>query len=125
MKPIDNSPSFVSIEDVKGETTGTVFNGKFKVKPYITNRERSDVARLMDDLANGIITDTSQRVLLSTIAHLSFHVVEAPDWWGDMGLDLVDQEPIYALSDKVKELQNPAKAEEKPLTKAAPAKKTG
>ena len=52
---------------------------------------------------------------MSTLAHLSLHVIssEGVDWWKDNGLNLLDSEPVFALAAEIKKLQNPKKDEPK------------
>jgi hypothetical protein len=109
---MDNGLFYLRLENVTGEKTGTVYNGEFQVKKYLTNREGIDVSRLTETLCAGIVRNESQIIFLTTLANLAFHVVKAPDWWGDRGFDLLDKEPVWQLGDKLLELQKPPKKEE-------------
>lgn len=108
---IDNSPVFIRLEDVKGEKTGTSYTGEFKVKKYLNHKESTDATRLAEQLLRGIERSEERIAFLSTLAHLAFHIIEAPDWWGDNGLDLLDKEPVWVLAEKLSLVQQPPKEE--------------
>lgn len=105
---------FIRLENVKGERTGTLYNGEFQVKKYLKNRESADATRLAETLCRGIERDVELINLLTTVAHLAFHIEKSPDWWGDKGLDLSDKEPIWALAEQLVK-------EQKPKEESAPA----
>lgn len=115
---IENGPFFLQLEDVVGERSGDIYKGEFQVKKYLTNRERSDVARLTEGWIRGIERNQEEITFLSTLAHLAFHVVKAPLWWGDKGFDLIDREPVWKLADLLLELQKPAVKAETPPSAA-------
>src|SRR5690554_1602461 len=104
----DNDPRWVDVES-KGEITGRKYLGRFKLKPHLTLGERADAVRLAENYCRGIVTAVDQRNFLTTIAYLNFHVVESDaTWWKDeKKFELLDEDPIYAISRKVQELQNP------------------
>lgn len=104
---IENGPFFLQLENITGEFTGEIYNGEFQVKKYLTNRERSDVARLTESWIRGIERNQDEMTFLSTLAHLAFHVTKAPTWWGDKGFDLQDREPVWKLADLLLDLQKP------------------
>jgi len=110
---VNNEPVWVDVEAV-GEFTKQKYFGKFSIKPYLTNGERADVARLAQMYCRGITDDIDQKTFLTTLAFLKFHIVEADaDWWTNGGLDPLDQSPCFAIAVKVRELQDPVKPEEK------------
>ena len=55
----------------------------------------------------GIDKSSDQRLFLSTLAFLKFHVVESnATWWNDgFGLEIVDEEPVFEISRKIQEIQ--------------------
>jgi hypothetical protein len=118
---INNSNDFLSMENVEGERTKKKYTGRFTVKRYLVFKEKVDVARLNGVLGAGV-TDDAMLDLISAYAHLAFHIVEAPKWWGDRGLDLEDTAPVWWLIDKVLELQKPTQEEEKVIEPAAEKK---
>ena len=108
---IDNSPVYIKLEEVKGEKTGSLYTGEFTIKKFLTQKERIDATRLAESLARGIERSPADLEYVTMIAHLAFHVISAPAWWGDKGLDLYDREPAWALSDKLIEVQNPKESQ--------------
>jgi len=114
----DNGPFYLRLEGVVGEKTGQTYNGEFHVKKYLTNREGTDVARLTEALCVGITRNQDQIVFLTTLANLAFHVIKAPEWWGDKGFDLKDKDPVWKLGELLLELQKPPKVD----TPATPPK---
>lgn len=110
---IDNSPVWLEVDCV-GENTGAHYFGRFEVKRYLNNREKSDIARLFETYVRGISEDVQQRGLLYALAQLNFHVLSTDAaWWTDKGLDLLDDEPVVQLMAKLREIQT-VKKEEKP-----------
>ena len=106
----DNEPKWIDVE-ATGEVTKHKYMGRFKLKPYLTLGERADAVRLAENYCRGIVTAIDQRDFLTTLAFLNFHVVETDaDWWKDeKKFQLLDEAPVYSLSRKVRELQNPEK----------------
>lgn len=105
---LGNEPVWTDLECV-GEQTGEKYFGRFQVKRYLTHRERGEAVRLAETLCRGIETTIEHRTLLTTIAFLSSHIIESDaKWWGDRGLDLLDEQPIWELAKKIRELQRPA-----------------
>jgi hypothetical protein len=92
--------------DCVGENTGTKYFGKFSIKPFLTHSERSEAFRLASKLSLGI-TDPGHLYFLNTMAYLKYHIVDTDaQWWkSSEGLELMDELPIYTLSDKVIEIQ--------------------
>lgn len=111
---ISNEPIYITLDGCKGKVTGADYSeGQFLVKLFLTHREKSDVIRLTEMLLRNIERNQNAIQFYSAIAQLAFHITEAPAWWGDRGLELYDAEPVWALMDKIYELQNPGKKEEK------------
>lgn len=93
---------------VKGEHTGREYFGKFRVKPFLKHAERGDAVRLAEAYTLGIERDQNQRLFLTTLAFLKFHVEETQnaEWWEDgNGLNLYDEEPVFELSKLLTDLQ--------------------
>jgi hypothetical protein len=108
---INNENKWVDVEAVGG-TTGTKYFGRFKIKPYLTHLEKSEVSRLAELYNRGISSDPSRRQFNMLLAFLQFHIVETDatsSWWKDSegGLSLYDEEPVYSLSEAVSKAQNP------------------
>lgn len=103
---MNNEPKWVDV-DSTGEFTGNKYFGRFCIKPFLTHAERADAVRLAEMYYRGITQDANQRMFLTTMAFLKFHVTEfdAP-WWGDTsGMSALDEAPVWALSEKLREIQ--------------------
>lgn len=101
---ISNDPKSFSV-DVEGSTTKRRYNGVFKVRPLLSHRQKlqkDEMKRqLLGMLPDGASNDAFKTaVIFSTIWA---HLVEAPGWWKDAsnGIDLLDEEPIEAVIDKI------------------------
>lgn len=99
---------WVEIETT-GEVTGTKYFGKFLIKPFLTHSERSEAYKLATKNCLGLEDAAPHRILLTTMSFLKYHIKEADanaKWWSAAnGHDLFDEAPVYALSDKVGEIQ--------------------
>lgn len=118
---IDNTPVWVEV-NVQGETTGEQYFGKFYIKKYLTQEERSDVARESDRRNYGIAEDAGQKAMNNMLSQLQAHVVQADAaWWvkdkEGRVVGLMDDNPITDLMKKLREQQNSWR----PKTPAAPA----
>lgn len=111
---IDNE-IFLTLENTKGENSKETYNGTFKMKKYLTNRERGAVTRYLEMLCKDIERDTTIIVFYQAVAHLHTHVIETPKWWkeSDGGLNLIDMEPVFALWEQLLTAQKPPKDETK------------
>jgi hypothetical protein len=110
-----NNPVWVEI-DVTGATSGTQYFGRFNIKPYLTLAEKSDTVRLSERLARGITRTELELQFLTMLANVRMHVVDTDaNWWknketgSEDGFDLIDDDPIFALYDKIKEIQKSSK----------------
>lgn len=115
---VNNDPQWRDVE-IEGDFTGKKYFGRFLIKPFLTNGERADVSRLAEMYNRGLSSDGNQKAFNMTMAFLKFHIVESDaTWWTDKGgLDLYDESPIFAIAEKVREVQKPAeKKEEKETT---------
>jgi hypothetical protein len=107
---IGNDPVYVTLDGCVGKVTGTNYaEGQFLLKPFLTHKEKADTIRLTELLLRNIERNQDAIMFYSAIAQLAFHIVEFPSWWTDRGLDLYDSEPVWALLEKVSEIQNPNK----------------
>lgn len=104
---INNDPIYITLDNVVGERTKAKYQGTFTLKKYLTNKEKLDASRLAEALARNIERSEVNLEFASIVAALSFHIVEAPKWWGDKGLDLYDREPVYVLSEELEKIINP------------------
>ena len=110
-----SDPRWVDV-DVEGEYTGTKYHGRFQLKPFLMVSEKTEVVLLAQKLKKGLTDTNGHTLLLEALAFLSFHIqaFEAP-WWSEDGLNMLDESPIYELSNKLREFQEslrPKKPEE-------------
>jgi hypothetical protein len=112
---INNEPKWVDIK-VDGEFTGEQYFGRFRVKPFLTHAERADAVRLAELYYRGISQDANQRMFLTTLAFLKFHVLESDaTWWGETnGMNSFDESPVWAISEKLREVQALASGKKPP-----------
>lgn len=117
---IGNDPVWIEVDCV-GENTGKKYFARFRVKKYLTHKERADAVRVAESLCVGINQELVFRTLLSSIAFLNQHILECDaDWWrgeedsriGQVikGLDLLDENPIWTLSKQLNDAQKPAES---------------
>jgi hypothetical protein len=107
---IGNEPIWIEV-DCKGES-GEKYFGRFRVKKYLSHRERSDAVRSAEFLCRGITQDITFRTFLSTIAFLNIHILETDAaWWkgeeGQKGMDLSDEKPIWDIAEQINKAQKP------------------
>ena len=97
--------------ECEGEQSGEKYFGRFLIKPLLTHKERADAIRLGELWCRGIVDNIEERLFLTTQAFLKFHIVESDaKWWSKDGtLDIYDENPVYAISAKIKELQDVVK----------------
>ena len=94
-----------------GETTGTEYFGKFRVKPFLSHKERTQAFAMAEGKLLGIQDNLGHKSFVTALSFLQFYIVDAEaDWWKkEKGEDLADEEPIYVLAAKVKEIQESLK----------------
>jgi len=99
-----------------GENSKQQLVGRFKLKPFLTHKERGDASRLAETYCRGIVMDTNQLYFQRILAYLKFYIVESDaDWWIDDGLGCVDETPVYELYKQLRKLQgHDEEEEEKP-----------
>lgn len=104
---MNNTTKWVDI-DVTGEQTKQKYFGRFCLKPYLTHGERADAIRLAETYFRGITENKDQRMFLSTLAFLAMHITETDaKWWVNNGLDMLDEAPVWAIVNKLSEVQDP------------------
>jgi hypothetical protein len=105
---INNEPVWLEFDKpVEGEVTKVHYIGTFRIKPFLTREEKSDVARLAGMYNRGI-EDPNTRSFNLMIAFLKMHVIEAKcAWWTEKaGNDLYDESPCYELAGLVNKAQS-------------------
>jgi hypothetical protein len=119
-----NEPKWCDV-DSEGEFTGRKYFGRFKIKPFLSHAERADAVRLAETYYRGITQDANQRLFLTTLAFLKFHVIETDaDWWSEQnGLSITDEDPIWKISDQLQLIQGDASGKKKPVEKPAEEQK--
>ncbi|MEM4379069.1 MAG: hypothetical protein QXL01_00080 [Thermoplasmatales archaeon] len=110
-------PKWVEVDCVGETPIKLKYFGRFLVKPYLSHRERSAAIQLAEKYMIGINTSIEQQAFLSTLAFLKIHIQDMDDaakkWWGDDGLDLIDERPITQLAEQIKKIQQPGEEEKK------------
>jgi hypothetical protein len=80
--------------DVKGEVTGTRYEGLFKAKTSLTYRDmlKQDQVRRAVLGPDGDQAGALAQSIAQATAFLAVHLVESPNWWSQQGsgLDVVD-----------------------------------
>jgi hypothetical protein len=126
-----------TVRDV-GETTGTSYAGKFKVKTRLSHRDRLNIDNLRRQLLGPVPEGNmpSERAINTAeiFSQLGFRIIEAPSWWtsADNGLGLDDDNivgkvynaALKAESDEIKKVQGDgeqAKTDLEQDAKATPA----
>ncbi len=92
-----------------GATTGNKYDGKFTVKCVLNMFDKREIelekSRLQADVAN-------PTNLLSSLSHilsnLRIRITKAPTWWEQSlgGFDLMDEDVVIALFDRVMEQED-------------------
>jgi hypothetical protein len=97
---------------VEGDKTKEMHKGTFKAKPMLTHREELAVDRIRRDLLGAGSNDASGQAAAtaSILAELSVRLVDVPNWWktSNGGLDLVDENVVATLYDKVMKIEKEA-----------------
>jgi hypothetical protein len=107
MTSINNDTVWIDVK-CKGEITDTEYFGRFSVKRYLTHRERGDAVREGEVLCRGL-EDLAMKTFYMAAAFIAANVVDSDAAWykKDRGLDLVDEQPIWAISAEIRKLQKP------------------
>ena len=92
-----------------GTTTGRKYDGKFTVKCVLNMFDKREIelekSRLQADVANPTNLLSS---LSHILANLRIRIIKAPTWWEQSlgGFDIMDEDVIIALFDKVMEQED-------------------
>ncbi|GAF75150.1 unnamed protein product [marine sediment metagenome] len=89
--------------NVKGETTGKNYQGKFKYQ-RLNYAKRSEAAKLTAQLNGDLLTlEPAIKVINFMLGILQNGLIESPEWWKecDYGLDLYDFNIITEIYDKI------------------------
>jgi hypothetical protein len=108
--------------DCVGERTQKRYVGQFEVKLFTAIKDKAEASRLKSKLLKDISDTDTMYYILSLLADLTVHLIKKPDWFGEDGTDLEDNEPIIALATALREAQELAVKPVKPEEKEAPKK---
>jgi len=112
-----NEKSFIF--DHIGEITGKKYDGEFKVKCILSMFDKRELELKKTQLKADSQNPTN---LLSSISHilatLQVRIINAPSWWEQSlgGFDILDEDVVLALYDKVMEQERLWKEELKAQT---------
>jgi len=94
----------------EGEETGTQYVGRFQLKPFLKQFEKTEAYLLGQSYTKGLPENHPHSFYLNMMAFLKFHIVSADaSWWVKDGLDIVDEAPGWELAKKLKEFQTDLK----------------
>ena len=106
-----NDPKSFSV-DVEGSMTKNTYKGVFKVRPLLSHRDKLRRDEIKRQLVGGTPDGTGVAALriAEIFSKIWAHLVEAPSWWKDAGngLDLIDEEPVVAVIDKIVDIEQEA-----------------
>lgn len=95
--------------DVEGSVTKTGYKGVFKIRPLLSHRDKLRRDEMKRQLVGAMPDGTGIAAMRTAeiFSKIWAHVVEAPSWWKDAGngLDLIDEEPVVAVIDKIVEME--------------------
>lgn len=96
--------------DVVG-ATGERYNGVFQAKPLLSHREKlrmDEIRRSLLGQDNGQVANEYAIRIANIFSKIYSHVTVAPAFWTtkNNGLDLLDEEPVMAVLEKVIEIQD-------------------
>ena len=99
-----------TVDNLKGTTTGTLFNGKFKVRTRLSFRDQLRRDEIRRSLLGPTGTEATQGAafVASLVSEMSVRVIESPKWWKDSegGMDLADMNvlsEVFALAAKAEQ----------------------
>lgn len=108
-----NTAQFSISED--GETSGTRWVGKFRAKKKLSLRDQLNRDKVKRELLGtmGGIPDPRPESIAIIVAELSVRLVEAPDWWRELGngLDMEDGNVVTKIWDEALKVQEDYDAE--------------
>jgi hypothetical protein len=107
----------------EGETTGTLWHGKFKAKKRLSLRDQLQRDKIRRELLGGSSEGTDDRALsiAYVFSELAVRLTETPDWWKEQGggLDMEDANIVTKVYDAAMKVEADAIAERKGKTKVA------
>ena len=95
---------------ITGNKTKSTWTGEFTARKYLTHRQMLEKDRLYREFLGPVSPDMSrQQGRADALATLAVSLVKFPPFWKDSnnGLDLVDDNVLGELWDKVFAIQNP------------------
>lgn len=103
-----------------GETTGQVFEGDFTVKCILNIKEKKELEIEKSRVRADVINPTQDLLVISMVlATLKCKIIDAPKWWKNNGSDLMDENIIYSLYEKVSAQEDAWKKELKANSEAS------
>ena len=103
-----NDPKSFSV-DVEGSMTKNSYKGVFKIRPLLSHRDKLRRDELKRQLIGATPDGTGVAALRTAeiFSKIWVHLTESPSWWRDAGngLDLIDEEPVVAVIDKIVEME--------------------
>lgn len=110
--------------DVVGEGSGTTFLGKFRVKTRLSFREQLRIDQIRRELIGpdpaGNVGDDAAAYAVA-LSELAVRLVEVPGWWKESknGLDLEDENVLFDVWKKVREIVKEEAAKRSGAAKSA------
>ncbi len=98
-----------------GNKTKSTWTGEFHARKFLSHRQMLEKDRLFRELLGPVTPDQSrQQGRAEALSTLSVSLVKFPPFWKDSGggMDLVDENVLTAVWDKVLEIQNPEEKDE-------------
>jgi hypothetical protein len=94
--------------NLKAES-GDSYVGTFKIRKRLSHAQNLRKDALRRELLGDSPAAATQDVLMSSLilATCQAHIIESPNWWSKSngGLDLLDQEPLVEVFNKINEAQ--------------------
>lgn len=92
--------------EVKGESTGKVYKGKFVMKLFLSLKERNQVAVKYSVINAGNTEDFEMMGINKLLAEYLQQVEEGPDWFSEeKALDLEDFSPLNKIKEELEKAQ--------------------
>jgi hypothetical protein len=117
----NNSKSF-SVQIV-GENTGQVYSGEFTVIKFLSNRQHFLQDQLYRRYLGGDPTfaDVESQARAKMMSEINAYCSALPDFWikADAGIDIVDDNVLFGVYEKLKEAFKEIAAEREEKVKAA------
>lgn len=92
--------------NVKGESTGKEYSGKFVMKLFLSLRDRNAASVKYSKVNQGNTEDFEMMGINKMIAEYSVQAEEAPEWFSnDAVLDLMDFSPLVQIKEELEKAQ--------------------